>query len=105
MRNLDGERGPNAEFIGRPGSRFELETPALVLDVDVLNRNIAVMAAHAKAGGYALRPCFKVYKSVEIARPQVAAGALGVRCAALAEAGATGAAGSPKSMTSSRRGP
>lgn len=95
MRNHDGERGPNANLIGRPGSRFKLETPALVVDVDVLDRNITLMAAHARAAGYALRPCFKVYKSVEIARRQVGAGALGVCCATLAEAEACVDAGIP----------
>ncbi len=79
-------RGPNAPLIGQPGSRHLLETPALVLDVDVMDRNIEDMAEHARSHGYALRPCFKVYKSVEIARRQVAAGALGVCCATLAEA-------------------
>jgi 3-hydroxy-D-aspartate aldolase len=86
-------RGPNAALIGEPGSRHRLETPALVLDVDVLERNINAMASHAKRRGYGLRPCFKVYKSVEIARRQMAAGALGVCCATLAEAECTVAAG------------
>jgi 3-hydroxy-D-aspartate aldolase len=85
--------GPNAALIGRPGSRHELETPALVLDLDVLTRNIEVMAEHARARGYQLRPCFKVYKSVEIARRQVTAGALGICCATLAEAEAAALAG------------
>lgn len=82
---MDG-RGPNAALIGRPGSRDQLETPALVLDLDVLTRNIEAMAEHARAHGYQLRPCFKVYKSVEIARRQIAAGALGICCATLTEA-------------------
>lgn len=88
-------RGPNAALIGQPGSRHQLETPALVLDLDVADRNIAVMAGHARAFGYALRPCFKVHKSLEIARRQVAAGALGTCCATLAEAEAAVAAGIP----------
>jgi 3-hydroxy-D-aspartate aldolase len=88
-------RGPNAALIGQPGSRWQLETPALVLDLDVLDRNIATMAAHARAQNYQLRPCFKVYKSVEIARRQVAAGALGICCATLAEAECAVRAGIP----------
>jgi 3-hydroxy-D-aspartate aldolase len=95
MPDLGSPRGPNAKLIGEPGSRHRLETPALVLDLDVLDHNIADMAAHAQANGYALRPCFKVCKSVEIARRQVAAGALGVCCATLAEAEVSAAAGIP----------
>src|SRR6202034_573276 len=95
MPALGSPRGPNARLIGEPGSRHRLETPALVLDLDVLDHNIADMAAHAQANGYALRPCFKVCKSVEIARRQVAAGALGVCCATVAEAEVAAGAGIP----------
>src|SRR5580692_4344064 len=95
MPDLGDPRGPNAKLIGESGSRHRLETPALVLDLDVLDHNIADMAAHAQANGYALRPCFKVCKSVEIARRQVAAGSLGVCCATLAEAEVSAAAGIP----------
>lgn len=95
MPSTGDPRGPNAALIGQPGSRHHLETPALVLDLDVADRNIAVMADHARAFGYALRPCFKVHKSLEIARRQVAAGALGTCCATLAEAEAAVAAGIP----------
>jgi len=93
-----GPLGPNANLIGLPGSRYELETPALVVDVDVLDGNITAMAAHARANNYSLRPCFKVYKCVEIARRQIAAGALGVCCATLAEAEAAAAGGIPGIM-------
>ena len=67
-------RGPNEPLIGLPGSRSELGTPALVLDLDVLDANIASLAAHAQTHGYALRPVAKVHKSVDIARRQIAAG-------------------------------
>jgi 3-hydroxy-D-aspartate aldolase len=98
MTNPGDPRGPNAPLIGQAGSRHHLETPALVLDLDVVDRNIAVMAEHARSFGYRLRPCFKVHKSVEIARRQVAAGALGQCCATLAEAEAAVAAGIPGVM-------
>jgi D-serine deaminase-like pyridoxal phosphate-dependent protein len=91
-------RGPNASLIGEPGSRYRLETPALVVDVDALDRNIATMAEHARLQGYGLRPCAKVHKSVEIARRQVLAGALGLCCATLAEAECMAAAGIPGVM-------
>ncbi|HYL49124.1 MAG TPA: DSD1 family PLP-dependent enzyme [Stellaceae bacterium] len=77
---------PNAIFIGRPGSRSRLDTPALVVDRPALDRNIAAMAAHARATGVALRPHVKTHKSVAIAQRQVAAGAHGVSCVTLGEA-------------------
>lgn len=58
----------NAALLGRPGGRAGLDTPALVLDRAALDRNIAAMAAHARAAGVALRPHVKTHKSVAIAR-------------------------------------
>jgi 3-hydroxy-D-aspartate aldolase len=78
-------RGPNAALIGIPGSRQMLGTPALVLDLDVMDANIASMAEYARGHGYALRPVAKIHKSIDVARRQVAAGANGVTCATLAE--------------------
>jgi D-serine deaminase-like pyridoxal phosphate-dependent protein len=78
-------RGPNAALIGVPGSRYALDTPALVLDIDVMQANIDSMATHAGAHGYQLRPVAKIHKSVDVARLQIAAGANGVTCATLAE--------------------
>jgi 3-hydroxy-D-aspartate aldolase len=78
--------GPNESLIGVPGSRAALDTPALVLDLDLMERNIATMAAHARAVGVALRPHAKTHKSIRIAELQVAAGALGVCCATMGEA-------------------
>lgn len=73
-------------LVGQQGSRRSLNTPALVLDLEMLDRNIAEMAAFAKAHGIALRPHSKTHKSADIARRQIAAGALGVCCAKLGEA-------------------
>jgi D-serine deaminase-like pyridoxal phosphate-dependent protein len=73
-------------LIGQQGSRAALNTPALVIDRDALERNIAAMAAFAGAHAIALRPHAKTHKSVDIARLQLAAGALGVCCAKLGEA-------------------
>jgi D-serine deaminase-like pyridoxal phosphate-dependent protein len=78
-------RGPNEALIGVPGSRHALDTPALVLDIDVMEANIASMATHARAHAYQLRPVAKIHKSVDVARLQIAAGANGVTCATLAE--------------------
>ncbi len=87
--------GPNASVIGKPGSRHALDTPALVVDLDALERNAAAMAAHARAAGVALRPHAKTHKSAHIARMQIEAGALGVCCATLGEAEAMVEAGVP----------
>ncbi|HVO01085.1 MAG TPA: DSD1 family PLP-dependent enzyme [Candidatus Cybelea sp.] len=79
-------KGPNAKFIGNQGSRRQLSTPCLLLDLDALERNIAAMAAHTKAAGLNLRPHAKGAKSIEIARRQVAAGAIGICCTTVGEA-------------------
>lgn len=76
----------NAPLIGRQGGRRDMATPALVVDVDALERNIAAMAAFAHAASISLRPHAKTHKSTEIARRQIAAGAVGVCCAKLGEA-------------------
>lgn len=76
----------HAHLIGRQGSRADLNTPVLVLDLDRLDRNIAAMAALAATHGVALRPHAKTHKSVDIARRQVAAGAVGLCCAKIGEA-------------------
>jgi len=73
-------------LIGRPGSRNDLNTPALVIDRDALDRNIRKMAEFAKARSVAMRPHAKTHKSLDIARRQLAAGATGLCCAKLGEA-------------------
>jgi D-serine deaminase-like pyridoxal phosphate-dependent protein len=64
----------------------ELDTPSVIVDLDVLERNIAEMAAVAKAAGVQLRPHFKTHKTPQIARMQMDAGAVGITCAKLGEA-------------------
>ena len=59
----------------------------------MLDRNIAEMAAFAKAHNVKLRPHSKTHKSADIAKRQIAAGALGVCCAKLGEAEALAEAG------------
>jgi len=67
-------------------NRHELPTPALLLDLDRFERNVHKMAAFVKAAGKKLRPHAKTHKCPEIARRQVAAGAVGVCVAKVAEA-------------------
>ncbi|MFO1068101.1 MAG: DSD1 family PLP-dependent enzyme [Geminicoccaceae bacterium] len=73
-------------LLGTPGSRALIDTPALVLDLDAFDANVRAMADFAKARGIALRPHAKTHKSIEIAKAQVAAGAIGQCCAKLGEA-------------------
>ncbi|TGX53432.1 DSD1 family PLP-dependent enzyme [Sphingomonas gei] len=73
--------------------RSALPTPALIVDRAALERNIAAMAAFAEAQGIALRPHAKTHKSADIALRQIAAGAVGICCAKLAEAEAQADAG------------
>src|SRR6476646_9898812 len=73
--------------------RDEIPTPALLLDADRFERNLARMAAHVRKAGKQLRPHAKPHRCPEIARRQITAGALGVACAKLGEAEVMAAAG------------
>ncbi|RTE10531.1 alanine racemase [Paenibacillus whitsoniae] len=64
----------------------ELETPAVLIDLDVLERNIQETAELARRAGVKLRPHFKTHKSVWIARKQIEYGACGLTVAKLGEA-------------------
>lgn len=64
--------------------RCDLPTPALILDLDALDANIAAMTA--RAGAVPLRPHAKTHKSADIARRQRGAGAIGHCCAKIGEA-------------------
>ncbi|HEY8509372.1 MAG TPA: DSD1 family PLP-dependent enzyme [Steroidobacteraceae bacterium] len=86
MRDKRWSFAPNLEWIGKPGSRWRLDTPALVLDRDILDSNIAAMAHFARRRGIALRPHAKTHKSAHIAALQLSAGAVGLCCAKLSEA-------------------
>ena len=55
----------------------EVETPALIIDLDALDRNIAKMAEFARAAGVRVRPHAKTHKSTAIALRQIALGAVG----------------------------
>jgi len=86
---------PNEALIGVAGGRALLDTPALLIERPVLLRNIARMAEFAATRKIGLRPHSKTHKSIEIARLQVAAGALGVCCVTLGEAEIMVGAGIP----------
>ena len=63
-----------------------LETPALVIDLDVVERNARRMSRAVAQRGIALRPHIKTHKSVALARIQMEAGAIGVTVGTLGEA-------------------
>jgi len=74
-------------------TRDEVPTPALLLDLDRFERNLARLALHVRRAGKQLRPHAKTHRCPEIARRQIAAGALGVACAKLGEAEVMAGAG------------
>jgi D-serine deaminase-like pyridoxal phosphate-dependent protein len=63
-----------------------LPTPCMVVDLDMFKANVKHMADTAKTNGINVRPHVKVHKSVDVAKYQVAAGAIGLTCATIAEA-------------------
>ena len=65
---------------------LELDTPALYVDLDVLERNIGRMQQHCVDWKVGLRPHMKTHKIPEIARMQLDAGAIGITVAKLGEA-------------------
>ena len=69
-----------------PLSLHDLETPAPVVDLDVLARNLERMASYTAAHGLALRPHVKTHKSPRLAAEQLRLGAVGVTCATPYEA-------------------
>jgi D-serine deaminase-like pyridoxal phosphate-dependent protein len=77
-----------------PGdSLIEIDTPALLVDLDRMETNIAGMSALARESGLSLRPHAKAHKVPELARLEVEAGAVGITCQKLGEAEVMAAAG------------
>lgn len=67
-------------------TKDDLDTPALCLDLDVLEANIRAVAETCHRHNVAWRPHAKGHKVPAVAQAQIAAGAIGVTCAKLAEA-------------------
>lgn len=63
-----------------------LPTPSMVVDLDLFQSNLQRMADQVKVSGIQLRPHVKVHKSVDVAKRQIAQGAIGLTCATIAEA-------------------
>jgi D-serine deaminase-like pyridoxal phosphate-dependent protein len=71
----------------------QVDTPALIVELDVLEANLGRMAAHAREHGVALRPHAKMHKCPALALRQIALGAVGVCCQKVSEAEAMVAGG------------
>ena len=65
---------------------YDVETPALLLHLDVVERNLERMAGRARELGVALRPHAKTHKCVELGRLQLEHGARGLTVSTLVEA-------------------
>ena len=65
---------------------LELDTPALLIHKEVMDKNIELMADKARRWGVKLRPHTKTHRTPAIARLQVAAGAKGITVAKVGEA-------------------
>jgi D-serine deaminase-like pyridoxal phosphate-dependent protein len=84
---------PFSEFETRIASRdFRditkdvLPTPCMVVDLPMFEQNVKKMADQSKATGINVRPHVKIHKSVDVAKRQIAQGAIGLTCATIAEA-------------------
>lgn len=80
-----------ADLIGAPLSA--IDTPALVLDLDRMEANLARIAGTCRRAGVGWRPHIKCHKSPDIAKRAIAGGAVGITCAKLSEAEAMVGAG------------
>lgn len=81
----------NLSVIGQPVSC--IDTPALLLDYDILERNIQRLQQAADDAELSVRPHMKSHKTPQVAHMQMRAGAIGMTCAKLGEAEAMAAAG------------
>lgn len=69
-----------------PIKKEQIETPALLIDLDILESNITTMADFLKEKKAKLRPHYKSYKCPTISHKQIAAGAKGITCSKVGEA-------------------
>src|SRR5215216_1842849 len=63
-----------------------LDTPAVVVDLDIMDRNLSRMGDYCRAHQLLLRPHTKTHKIPELAKRQIASGAHGITVAKLGEA-------------------
>jgi D-serine deaminase-like pyridoxal phosphate-dependent protein len=63
-----------------------IETPCVLIDLDIAERNIRRFQDHCDRSGIALRPHIKTHKLPQLARAQIDAGAVGITCQKIGEA-------------------
>jgi len=92
IARADVKTFPYAEFEQRIArkdfrgmTREMLPTPCMVVDIDLFEKNLKTMADYAKKTQIHLRPHVKVHKSVDVAKRQIALGAIGLTTATIAE--------------------
>jgi D-serine deaminase-like pyridoxal phosphate-dependent protein len=73
----------------------ELDTPALLIDLDIFERNLARVADYTRANGLRLRPHTKTHKIPAVGRRQLASGAVGLTVAKVGEAEVMAQSGTP----------
>jgi len=76
-----------------PDRLRDLDTPALLIELDIMDRNLKTMADFFKDRPSTTRPHFKTHKTPAIAHKQIQSGAIGITCAKLGEAEVLGQAG------------
>src|SRR5256885_12233708 len=85
--NCVGDEGQMISAPAQVGSHVsEIDTPALLVELDALERNIRRMQERVAGTRLRLRPHAKTHKSTAIANLQLAAGAIGVCCQKVSEA-------------------
>ncbi len=89
--------GPNRHLVGRDAAivERELSTPALMVDLDAFEANLAKMAELIGRAGRKVRPHAKAHKSSHVGKLQLDAGAVGLCCATVREAEVLADAGLP----------
>lgn len=81
---MQPSEGPGPITAGRALPPFS--TPALVVDLDIFEANVAAMASLLRAAGKTVRPHVKTHRTPELARRQLGGPAVGVTCATVGEA-------------------
>jgi D-serine deaminase-like pyridoxal phosphate-dependent protein len=77
------QRAPESQLGTR---KWELDTPALLVDIPTYDQNVARLAAYCRQHGVSWRPHTKGQKVPALAQREIAAGAIGITCAKLGEA-------------------
>src|ERR1017187_3155848 len=86
MRPATGAGGVSVQGYSEYMHVSEIETPALVVDLDQMERNLSRAAGYARQHGLRLRPHTKTHKSVRMGRRQLELGAAGLTVAKVSEA-------------------